>query len=221
MSEVEQNIYGQLAAVQLELKAPKGQRNSFGNYDYRSAEDILEAVKPLLNKHGLTLTVDDSIELVGDRYYVKATAAVFNGAGDVVTATAFAREAEDKKGMDSAQVTGATSSYARKYALNGLFAIDDAKDADTDEHRRQSNTPRNVQLANVDAIRDEHEGQYSTASSSKAASDKQLNLIRLLSDKAGLDRNVTETRIKTIETNQQASEAIEKLNNILASKEEA
>lgn len=207
MSDTETNIYGQLAAVQLELKAPKGQRNSFGNYDYRSAEDILEAVKPLLNEHGLTLTVDDSIELIGDRYYVKATAAVFNGAGDVVTATAYAREAEDKKGMDSAQVTGATSSYARKYALNGLFAIDDAKDADTDEHRhvsdkRESTTTNKPQ-----------------ASASNAASDKQLNLIRVLSKKAGLDKAVAETRISTIETSQQASEAIEKLNALVAKKE--
>lgn len=207
MSDTEVNIYGQLAAVQLELKAPKGQRNSFGNYDYRSAEDILEAVKPLLNKHGLTLTVDDSIELVGDRYYVKATAAVFNGAGDVVTATAYAREAEDKKGMDSAQVTGATSSYARKYALNGLFAIDDAKDADTDEHRHVSDKRQSTTT------------NRPKASSSNAASDKQLNLIRVLSKKAGLDQDVTEMRIKTIETSQQASDAIEKLNALVAKKE--
>ena len=207
MSDTETNIYGQLAAVQLELKAPKGQRNSFGNYDYRSAEDILEAVKPLLNAHGLTLTVDDSIELIGDRYYVKATAAVFNGAGDVVTATAYAREAEDKKGMDSAQVTGATSSYARKYALNGLFAIDDAKDADTDEHRHVSDNRQSTTT------------NKPKASAGNAASDKQLNLIRVLSKKAGLDQDVTETRIKTIETSQQASEAIEKLNALVAKKE--
>lgn len=208
MSDTEVNIYGQLAAVQLELKAPKGQRNTFGNYDYRSAEDILEAVKPLLNEHGLTLTVDDSIELIGDRYYVKATAAVFNGAGDVVTATAYAREAEDKKGMDSAQVTGATSSYARKYALNGLFAIDDAKDADTDEHRHVSDN------------RESTTSNRPKASAGNAASDKQLNLIRVLSDKAGLDKAVTETRMKTIETSQQASEAIEKLNALVAMKEQ-
>ena len=119
-----------LNRIQAELKAPKSQRNNFGNYNYRSCEDILEAVKPLLAREGLVLTITDSIEMVGNRYYVKATATVTDGEKNFTT-TAFAREAENKKGQDESQITGSSSSYARKYALNGLFCIDDTKDADT------------------------------------------------------------------------------------------
>ena len=118
-----------LSAIQTELSAPKGQFNKFGGYAYRSCEDILEALKPLLKKHNACVTISDEIVMVGDRYYVRATA-ILTAGGDSITATAYAREAEDKKGMDAAQVTGSTSSYARKYALNGLFAIDDNKDPD-------------------------------------------------------------------------------------------
>lgn len=125
-----------LSAIQTELSAPKGQFNKFGGYAYRSCEDILEALKPLLKKYKACVTISDDITMVGDRVYVKATATL-TAEGDSITATAFAREAEDKKGMDSAQVTGSTSSYARKYALNGLFAIDDNKDPDDP----QSNPP--------------------------------------------------------------------------------
>jgi len=117
--------------IQAKLKAPKGQFNSFGKYRYRSCEDIVEAVKPLLAEAGYHLILSDDIVLVGDRVYVKATATVFNGTDVLGTATAFAREPQDKKGMDASQITGTASSYARKYALNGLFAIDDTKDADT------------------------------------------------------------------------------------------
>lgn len=130
-------IYAALMAVQSELKAPKGQKNTFGNYSYRSAEDILEAVKPLLKENGLYLNIADEVVLIGDRYYIKATVtAVDIATGEAASSTAFAREAAEKKGMDAAQVTGATSSYARKYALNALFGIDDTKDADTDEYAR-------------------------------------------------------------------------------------
>lgn len=125
-----------IVAIQSELKAPKGQYNSFGKYNYRSCEDILEGVKPLLAKHGLVLTIQDEIELIGDRYYVKATATITNGK-DNISSSAYARESLDKKGMDSSQVTGATSSYARKYALNGLLAIDDTKDADTMDNSKK------------------------------------------------------------------------------------
>ena len=118
-----------LSAIQTELSAPKGQFNKFGGYAYRSCEDILEALKPLLKKHKACVTISDDIVMVGDRVYVKATATL-TASEESITATAYAREAEDKKGMDSAQVTGSTSSYARKYALNGLFAIDDNKDPD-------------------------------------------------------------------------------------------
>ena len=123
-----------MVAVQSELKAPKGQYNSFGKYNYRSCEDILEGVKPLLAKHGLVLTIQDHIELIGDRYYVRAVAMITDGSEDI-SAAAYARESLDKKGMDASQVTGATSSYARKYALNGLLAIDDTKDADSVEDK--------------------------------------------------------------------------------------
>ena len=119
-----------LMEIQSELKAPKGQFNSFGKYAYRNCEDILESVKPLLKKHGCCLFISDEIVEMGGRFYVKATATFIDG--DIHTkATAFAREAADKKGMDEAQITGAASSYARKYALNGLFLIDDTKDADS------------------------------------------------------------------------------------------
>ena len=128
-----------LSALQAELKAPKGQYNKFGNYSYRSCEDILEAVKPLLVKHNLTLTVSDSIEQIGERFYVKASAIIRDPDSDkMVTATAYAREPLDVKGMSDSQITGAASSYARKYALNGLFLIDDTKDADSNETRVES-----------------------------------------------------------------------------------
>lgn len=132
-------IYASLMAVQAELKAPKGQHNSFGKYDYRSAEDIIEAVKPLLKENGLFLNMSDEVVLVGDRYYIKATVKVVDVVtGESVQTSALAREAAQKKGMDESQVTGTASSYARKYALNGLFAIDDNRDADTDEYARQA-----------------------------------------------------------------------------------
>lgn len=127
-----------LAKIQLELKAPKNQFNKFGGYKYRNCEDILEAVKPLLD--GAILTVTDEIVLIGNRYYVRATA-TFRDGDFVQTTTSYAREAESKKGMDEAQLTGATSSYARKYALNGLFCIDDNKDADSDEKPTQTQKP--------------------------------------------------------------------------------
>lgn len=126
-----------LNKIQKELKAPKGQKNTFGNYNYRSCEDILEAVKPLLGDATLTLT--DDVVMLGDRFYVKATATLRNGDA-TVEVSAFARESLDKKGMDSAQITGAASSYARKYALNGLFCIDDTKDADTQDNTQKEPT---------------------------------------------------------------------------------
>lgn len=125
------NIHENLAAIQAALKAPKSQFNSFGGYHYRNAEDILEAVKPLLAQQGCVLTCADEIVLIGERYYVKATATICNKEGQIVQTCAYAREEESKKGMDGSQVTGASSSYARKYALNGLFCIDDTKDSDT------------------------------------------------------------------------------------------
>lgn len=122
------DLYSSLSEIQRELKAPKGQRNTFGNYNYRSCEDILEAVKPMLGN--MVLTISDEIVHMGDRFYVKATVRL-NLEAESLEVTGLARESEIKKGMDSAQITGAASSYARKYALNGLFCIDDTKDADT------------------------------------------------------------------------------------------
>ena len=132
------SIYTKLLAVQSELKAPKGQYNSFGKYKYRSCEDILEAVKPLLKQHGATLIIGDTVELIGERFYVKATARFIDTTdGAEIVNTAYAREESEKKGMDGSQITGTASSYARKYCLNGLFDIDDTKDADTDEYQKQ------------------------------------------------------------------------------------
>lgn len=128
-----------LLAIQSELKAPKNQYNSFGKYNYRSCEDILEGLKPELVKVKATLQISDTIEVIGDRYYVKATASLMDTeTNERIENIAYARESDDKKGMDASQVTGATSSYARKYALNGLFLIDDTKDTDTDENKRES-----------------------------------------------------------------------------------
>ena len=135
-----------LQAIQHELKAPKNQENKFGGYRYRSCEDILEAVKPLLDKYEATLTISDDIFLIGERYYIKATATLLDIKGGEVLAqtTAFAREPVAKKGSDESQITGAASSYARKYALNGLFCIDDTKDADTMDNREQGDAKHKI-----------------------------------------------------------------------------
>jgi len=136
------NIYKNLAKVQGELKAPKNQYNSFGKYNYRSCEDILEAAKPLCLANGLILNLSDTIINVGQSNYVEATATVIDiETGEKHSVTASARESVTKKGMDDSQITGSSSSYARKYALNGLFSIDDTKDADTDQHKKQTNEP--------------------------------------------------------------------------------
>jgi len=132
------SVYAKLREIQLNLIAPKNQYNSFGKYNYRSCEDILEGLKPCLQATQTAVTVNDEIVQIGDRYYVKATATLFDcETCEYVSNTAYAREEESKKGMDASQVTGATSSYARKYALNGLFCIDDVKDADTRDNRQE------------------------------------------------------------------------------------
>lgn len=161
MSE-QKTFIQKLIHIQKELKAPKANYNSFSNFYYRSAEDILEAVKPLNAEQGLLLTLSDEPVLIGDWHYIKATARITDGK-EVHEVTAYARESEHKKGMDSSQITGTASSYARKYALNGLYLIDDTKDADTDEYAKQ-----NDQQANK-------------------ASEKQLNFIDQL-----LNKNVNE-----------------------------
>lgn len=130
---------GRVMQLQSELKAPKAQHNKFGNYNYRSCEDILEAVKPLLNKYKMILNISDEMKNIGDRYYICATATLSDIESDEkIENIAYAREASEKKGMDDSQITGSTSSYARKYALNGLFCLDDTKDADTNEFSKQT-----------------------------------------------------------------------------------
>ena len=131
-------FYEKVQKIQEELKAPKNQFNKFGNYAYRSCEDIYNAVKPLLAKYGLVLTVTDELVLIGERYYIKATATLQENAILYIKNVAYAREEETKKGMDGSQITGASSSYARKYALNGLFLIDDVRDSDvTNTHGKE------------------------------------------------------------------------------------
>jgi hypothetical protein len=141
--EYEMEIYKQLERIQKQLKAPKNQHNKFGGYNYRSCEDILEAVKPLLD--GCVVTISDTIREVGGRIYVEAEATISNGVNQI-NVTAYAREPEDRKGMDASQITGSASSYARKYALNGLFLIDDTKDADaTNDHKKPEPQSLNVE----------------------------------------------------------------------------
>lgn len=154
------NIYEKLTQIQNELKAPKNQFNAFGNYNYRSCEDILEAVKPLLLKHKLTQIIDDDVKEINGRFYIKATITLFNSekVEEAIIVSALAREEENKKGMDSSQLTGSTSSYARKYALAGLYALDDTKDSDglnthgkehskADTSRKQAITTSNKKVA--------------------------------------------------------------------------
>lgn len=159
-----------ISSAQGELKAPKNQYNSFGKYSYRSCEDILEAAKPVCAKYGLLLTVSDEIVHEGDRYYIKATACLYDaqgGSGEVVSATAFAREALDKKGMDDSQITGTASSYARKYALNGLFCIDDTKDADTQDNTNPGTKKSAQKIAQKSPTAAQPEPEYKCAECGK------------------------------------------------------
>lgn len=168
------NITQKLIKVQSELKAPKGQKNTFGNYNYRSAEDILEAVKPLLSEQGLLMTITDIIEQIGERYYIQAKVILTDGE-DTVEVTGYARESLNKKGMDDSQITGTASSYARKYAMNGLFLIDDTKDSDSNENRTEREN--RAKKADVEAEREKQakiaklNAQYERAL--KAANDKE------------------------------------------------
>lgn len=168
------NITQKLIKVQSELKAPKGQKNTFGNYNYRSAEDILEAVKPLLSEQGLLMTITDIIEQIGERYYIQAKVILTDGE-DTVEVTGYARESLNKKGMDDSQITGTASSYARKYAMNGLFLIDDTKDSDSNENRTEREN--RAKKADVEAEREKQakiaklNDQYERAL--KAANDNE------------------------------------------------
>ena len=161
------NVYLKLVEVQNKLKAPKNQFNKFGNYAYRNCEDILEALKPILSEVKAVVNISDEVVLVGERYYIKATVKFIDAEnGEFVEASAMAREEENKKGMDSSQLTGSTSSYARKYALNGLFAIDDTKDSDT------TNT----------------HGKEDGRSNAVTLTDKQLNRMYAIAKAGGYDK---------------------------------
>lgn len=170
-----------LIKVQMALNAPKNRRNSFANYNFRSCEDILEAVKPLLSENNLLLTLEDNIELIGERYYICAKAKVTDGK-EMVVVTAYAREEESKKGMDGSQITGTASSYARKYALGGMFLIDDSKDADTDEFKRQTDKK--------DARQENKEVAYATDDDKEMlkslAKSSHINLTELMAE-PGID----------------------------------
>jgi hypothetical protein len=186
-----------LLIIQSELKAPKGQVNNYGGYKYRSCEDILEAVKPLLKANGCILTITDSVEQVGERYYIKAEATLSDTKTEAsLTNVAYAREEEVKKGMDASQITGTASSYARKYALNGLFLIDDTKDADTDEHAKQTGAEKKEKTA------------------AKKATPKQIELVKsLVKDIDGMLKYYKVEKIEDL-TMEQASETITKLKGV-------
>lgn len=177
------SIYKKLLDVQTELKAPKGQFNKFGNYSYRSCEDILESLKPLLKQVKATVVLTDEIKLVGDRYYIEATCKFIDiETGDVLENKSLAREDESKKGMDLAQVTGSCSSYARKYALNGMFCIDDVKDADaTNKHGKEDNN--------------KSYSQDNATNTARKLSDKQLSRLYAIANKAGADKDLVKQQV--------------------------
>ena len=170
------NIYRKLSEIQVKLKATKDLYNSFGRYSYRSAESILEAMKPLLDEYKVALVINDDIVMIGERYYVKATARLIDGeTGEYVEATAFAREDESKKGQDLSQLTGSTSSYARKYAMNGLLAIDDNKDSDS------TNT---------------HGKEAIKVNMAPALSEAQLKRLYAIGNKAGIKKEIVDSTVK-------------------------
>lgn len=186
-----------LLKIQSELKAPKNQRNSFGNYNYRSCEDILEAVKPLLKENNLTLTISDEVVNIGAHNYVKTTAMLGDGT-DIIEVSAFAREPESQKGMSDAQLTGASSSYARKYALNGLFAIDDTKDADSQDNRTPA--PKKPVEAKSDPLA-KAKGEIS-----KLFTDKGMNAVKM---KLAVKQVLNKSTIDTVEEANEVLQALE------------
>lgn len=181
----------ELIEIQSKLHAPKDNRNDFGKYNYRSAEDILENVKPILKEVKCTLILEDEIIMVADRIYVKATARLQNSTGEVEEASAFAREEETKKGYDAAQITGSASSYARKYALNGLFCIDDTKDPDATNTHGKETTELDDILAEIRSAKNESE--LKAAWNKHKDKDKHYNnkikaVVNEMGDKLGLTK---------------------------------
>lgn len=213
------NVYEKLMNIQAELKAPKNQYNDFGKYHYRSCEDILEGLKPVLAKHKTAVTISDEIVLIGDRYYIKAIATLIDTESEVnfldgqgvISVSAYAREDEQKKGMDASQLTGSTSSYARKYALNGLFAIDDTRDSDaTNKHDTGQIKKPKEQTKKIDDAEND------------LASEKQLKYIYALAKQKNYSPESMASYIKEAYgkdsskalTKKEASELIEMLNEI-------
>ncbi|MFA9376259.1 MAG: ERF family protein [Lachnotalea sp.] len=195
------NVAEKLLKVQTELNAPKNQYNSFGKYKYRSCEDILEGLKPILKEVNAIVLVGDSLEHIGDRYYIKATAQFIDCAsGEIKINTAYAREEESKKGMDASQVTGSTSSYARKYALNGLFCIDDVKDSDSTnkgDGDKATNKPTNSKPAN----KNEPTNQEQQANENIKIDQAKLNTIKGELERTGVKESVifNSCKIKKLE----------------------
>ena len=196
-----ENFNVRLSKLQEELKAPKNMYNNFGKYSYRNAEGILEAVKPLLVKYGMVLNVSDSVEMVGERYYIKATATVHDTESDqIMVSTAYARESLDKKGMDDSQISGTASSYARKYALNGLFLLDDTKDADTDEYHNQTQGNRN-KAKNENAAEEQKFNEQAAKEMKEPATEAQKNAILNICNKHKVNLNkLLESNNVTFET---------------------
>lgn len=181
------NIQEKLLYIQAKVKAPKNLYNSFGKYSYRNAEGILEAVKPFLDEMKCTLTISDEIVAIGNRIYVKANATLWDTEKlDVIAVSAYAREAETKKGMDDSQVTGTASSYARKYALNGLFLLDDTKDPDTDEYAVQTENTRKGAESEKSENTPRNTPRKGTENVTVYASEPALKTIKIMVDKAGL-----------------------------------
>lgn len=203
------NIYEKLTEMQEELKVKKDQKNTFGNYKYRSCEDILEKAKPLLKKYKLTQIITDETVLIGNRYYVEATVLLINQekADEQIKVKAKAREAEEKKGMDASQVTGTASSYARKYALNGLYAIDDTKDADTDEYYKQTNYTNKA-------------NNTKNNTKKNIANERAIELLKIFMQSYKLEQNEAYKRVmellnlKNLKPENLANISIEEFNNI-------
>lgn len=196
-----ENFNVRLSKLQEELKAPKNMYNKFGKYSYRNAEGILEAVKPLLVKYGMVLNISDSVEMVGERYYIKATATVHDTESDqIMVSTAYARESLDKKGMDDSQISGTASSYARKYALNGLFLLDDTKDADTDEYHNQTQGNGN-KAKNENAAEEQKFNEQAAKEMKEPATEAQKNAILNICNKHKVNLNkLLESNNVTFET---------------------
>lgn len=190
-------IFKKLREVQNELKAPKERLNKFGGYAYRSCEDILNAVKPLLEKNGLAIILSDDVVQIGDRFYIKSTATLYSEDGENIKNTAYAREPLAKKGADESQITGASSSYARKYALAGLLAIDSTEDADTDEKPQEQ--PQ------------EQPKEETKETTPTRATQIQIKILKQLAEQQG--RELDEEKIKTM-TIKQASDLIIKLKGV-------